>query len=87
MLLSALTQVIGAFTQLRNLDLSPTAVDGVITGHNERDERALCGAWAGVAPTLRRVKFPSGTEWERSEDDWAWRPLSLSLPMSISPGP
>ncbi|KAH8111068.1 hypothetical protein DFH11DRAFT_1690543 [Phellopilus nigrolimitatus] len=58
MLLSALTQVLGAFQSLAQLDLSPTSVDGIVGVHNEVEELSLCTAWAGVCPSLRRVKVP-----------------------------
>lgn len=65
MLLSALTHVLGAFTTLSELDLSPTTVDGIVSGHeqNETEERALCEDWNRACPALKRVRFPSGTEW------------------------
>ncbi|KAL5536896.1 hypothetical protein ACEPAF_719 [Sanghuangporus sanghuang] len=77
MLLSALTQVLGAFQHLVHLDLSPTSVDGVIGVRNEVEEHSLCSAWSAVAPSLRRVKFPSGTNWSRSPDG-IWRAVSIS---------
>ncbi|KAI0272747.1 hypothetical protein BC834DRAFT_792666, partial [Gloeopeniophorella convolvens] len=51
-LLAALTTVLGAFRNLRGLDLSPT-----------NTEMHLCVAWTGACPSLRRVVFPSRTEW------------------------
>jgi len=69
MLLSALTQVLGAFQNLSSLDLSPTSVDGIRTVHNEAEEFSLCNVWAGVCPSLRRVKFPSHTDWVLPPDD------------------
>ena len=77
MLLSALTQVLGAFAVLADLDLSPTAVDGVVSGQNEAEERALCDAWSRVCPSLRRVKFPSGTE-------WIWERVDRSSRMAVA---
>ncbi len=78
MLLSALTQVLGAFHNLTYLDLSPTNVDGVRGQQNEAEERSLCSSWASVCASLRRVKFPSGTEWifakEREGGTCSWRP-------------
>ena len=78
MLLSALTQVLGAFQHLAYLDLSPTSVDGVIGVRNEVEEHSLCSAWSSVAPSLRRVRFPSGTDWSRASPDGIWRPVSIS---------
>ena len=63
MLLSALTQVLGAFHSLAHIDLSPTSVDGVRGMQNVVEEGQLCDVWAGVCPSLRIVKFPSGGEW------------------------
>ncbi|KAI5124261.1 hypothetical protein M0805_005110 [Coniferiporia weirii] len=76
MLLSALTQVLGAFQSLAHLDLSPTNVDGIVGVHNEVEEHSLCTVWAGVCPSLQRVNFPSGSEWARATPDGIWRPTS-----------
>ena len=56
--------MLGAFPALRQLDLSPTSVDGVGRG-NALEESALCTTWARACPALRRVVFPSKTEWRR----------------------
>jgi len=73
MLLSALTQVLGAFQSLAYLDLSPTNVDGVRGVHNENEELSLCLSWSGVCTSLQCVIFPSGTEWALFRDG-TWRP-------------
>ncbi|KAI0028321.1 hypothetical protein K488DRAFT_58912, partial [Vararia minispora EC-137] len=71
-LLEGLTTVLGAFRALQTLDLSPTnAVDGV-GGSSAGEEGKLCVSWVGACPTLRRVIFPSKTEWART-DDGRWR--------------
>ncbi|OSD04703.1 hypothetical protein PYCCODRAFT_60439 [Trametes coccinea BRFM310] len=63
-LLAGLSPVLGAFPALRQLDLSPTAVDGIAKG-NALEESALCTTWARACPALRSVVFPSRTEWRR----------------------
>ena len=56
--------MLGAFPALRQLDLSPTSVDGVGRG-NALEESALCTTWARACPALRHVVFPSRAEWRR----------------------
>ncbi|KAA1468894.1 hypothetical protein DENSPDRAFT_772001 [Dentipellis sp. KUC8613] len=51
-LLAALTTVLGEFQELRALDLSPTNA-----------EQQLCLSWMRACPSLRRITFPSKTEW------------------------
>ncbi|KAI1788133.1 hypothetical protein LXA43DRAFT_895133 [Ganoderma leucocontextum] len=63
-LLAGLSSVLGAFPALRQLDLSPTSVDGVGRG-NALEESALCTTWARACPALRHVVFPSRAEWRR----------------------
>ncbi|KAH9926243.1 uncharacterized protein BXZ73DRAFT_49470 [Epithele typhae] len=70
-LLAGLTHVLGAFPALAQLDLSPTAVDGVGRG-NALEESALCTTWARACPALRAVVFPSRTEWRRAAPDDVW---------------
>ncbi|RPD58928.1 hypothetical protein L227DRAFT_169486 [Lentinus tigrinus ALCF2SS1-6] len=67
-LLAGLSPVLGAFTALHQLDLSPTSVDGVGRG-NALEESALCTTWARACPALRHVVFPSRTEWRRDSDN------------------
>ena len=67
-LLAGLSPVLGAFPALRQLDLSPTSVDGVGRG-NALEESALCTTWARACPALRHVVFPSRAEWRRDDDD------------------
>ncbi|KAI0630677.1 hypothetical protein C8Q77DRAFT_1160225 [Trametes polyzona] len=66
-LLAGLSPVLGAFPALHQLDLSPTAVDGIARG-NALEESALCTTWARACPALRSVVFPSRTEWRRAGD-------------------
>ncbi|PAV19575.1 hypothetical protein PNOK_0450900 [Pyrrhoderma noxium] len=75
MLLSALTHLLGSFPSLQVLDLSPTVVDGKVPIHkNAREEHTLCSAWAGVLPSLRWVRFPSGIVWIKGEEqDGEWK--------------
>ena len=63
--------MLGAFPALRQLDLSPTSVDGIARG-NALEESALCTTWARACPALRIVIFPSRTEWRRdgAADIW-----------------
>ncbi|KAI9510040.1 hypothetical protein F5148DRAFT_977386 [Russula earlei] len=65
-LLTALTTVLAAFYNLRDLDLSPTsAVQS--DGQNAVEEERLCVTWMGACPSLRRIIFPSLIEWSLSE--------------------
>lgn len=75
-LLVGLTSVLGAFPELSQLDLSPTALDGIGTS-NVADEQTLCDSWARGCPTLRHIIFPSGTEWLR-RDDARWVPAGAA---------
>ncbi|KAH9479684.1 hypothetical protein JR316_0008279 [Psilocybe cubensis] len=61
-ILAGLSAVLAAFPHLTHLDLSPTGIDGVGRA-DAREEHAVCTEWARACPTLRRVVFPSGTEW------------------------
>ena len=54
----------GDFPLLRQLDLSPTNLDGVGQS-NEQDELSLCTTWSRGCPTLLHVLFPSKMEWVR----------------------
>ncbi|KAG1786042.1 uncharacterized protein HD556DRAFT_1313815 [Suillus plorans] len=70
-LLAALSHLLGAFRNLSTLDLSPTHVD--YTGlSNSTEELSLCRSWQNACPSLRRVVFPSQTEWAFQEDDNTW---------------
>ncbi|KAI0690320.1 hypothetical protein BC835DRAFT_1307954 [Cytidiella melzeri] len=71
-LLVGLTSVLGAFPELYQLDLSPTALDGVAAG-NASDERTLCASWSRGCPSLLQIIFPSGIEWARDTDN-SWVP-------------
>ncbi|KAF8159816.1 hypothetical protein B0H34DRAFT_419113 [Crassisporium funariophilum] len=61
-ILAGLSSVLNAFPQLSYLDLSPTGVDGVGRA-DSLEELALCREWHRACPTLRRIIFPSQTEW------------------------
>lgn len=70
-LLAALSHLLGAFRNLSTLDLSPTHVD--YTGlSNSTEELSLCRSWQSACPSLRRVIFPSQTEWTFQEDNNTW---------------
>lgn len=70
-LLAALSHLLGAFRNLSTLDLSPTHVD--FTGLSDSaEELALCQSWHGACPSLRRVVFPSQTDWTFQESDNTW---------------
>ena len=56
---------------MRQIDLSPTSVDGVSRG-NALEENSLCTTWARACPTLHNVVFPSKTEWRRDEGTDVW---------------
>jgi len=69
-LLAGLSSVLSAFNNLRCLDLSPTDIDGV--GHaNADEESATCRVWSTACPSLRRIIFPSQTEWTATVEGWA----------------
>ena len=60
-----------AFERLAFLDLSPTGVDGVGRA-DSREELSLCTEWHRACPSLRRVVFPSQTDWVlRADGAWA----------------
>ncbi|KAH9928795.1 hypothetical protein B0H21DRAFT_814228 [Amylocystis lapponica] len=71
-MLAGLTPVLGAFPELHQLDLSPTAVDQIAQG-NALEEAALCTTWARSCARLRHVVFPSKTEWTLSPEQ-IWVP-------------
>ncbi|KAJ6581468.1 hypothetical protein B0H19DRAFT_929191 [Mycena capillaripes] len=62
-LLAGLSSVLSEFHQLVSFDVSPTEIDGTSQA-NFAEEAALCTAWSRACPTLRRIVFPSGTEWQ-----------------------
>jgi len=70
-ILAGLSSVLNAFTQLSFLDLSPTAIDGVGRADSS-EEHGLCVEWHRACPTLRRVVFPSQTEWVLNCNDMIW---------------
>ncbi|KIJ65167.1 hypothetical protein HYDPIDRAFT_111062 [Hydnomerulius pinastri MD-312] len=73
-LLEALSHLLGAFYRLSTLDLSPTHVD--YTGlSNGAEELSLCQSWQGACPSLRRIVFPSQTEWSFYEERRTWVPV------------
>ncbi|KAF7356619.1 F-box domain-containing protein [Mycena venus] len=70
-LLAGLSSVLSDFHHLVCFDLSPTEIDGTRQA-NFAEEAALCTAWVRACPTLKRIVFPSGTEWQLNEDgSWA----------------
>jgi hypothetical protein len=66
-ILTALTTVLSDFCNLRDLDLSPTNAVHYYADQNAVEEQRLCVAWTRACPSLRRVVFPSRTEWSLSE--------------------
>ncbi|KAH9045993.1 hypothetical protein EDB84DRAFT_1435769 [Lactarius hengduanensis] len=71
-LLTALTTVLSNFGNLRDLDLSPTNAVHYYADQNAVEEQRLCIAWTRACPSLRRIIFPSRTEWSLSEGGtWA----------------
>lgn len=66
-ILTALTTVLSDFCNLRDLDLSPTNAMHYYADQNALEEQRLCVAWTRACPSLRRVVFPSRTEWSLSE--------------------
>ncbi|KZT07422.1 uncharacterized protein LAESUDRAFT_724891 [Laetiporus sulphureus 93-53] len=73
-ILAGLTPVLGAFSQLYQLDLSPTPVSNMGLG-NSLEESSLCTTWARSCTSLRQVIFPSKTEWSLSPEQ-IWVPHS-----------
>lgn len=72
-LLAGLTNVLGAFPELHQLDLSPTNIDAIGPG-NASEEAQLCTTWARGCPSLRHIVFPSKIEWLRGESEERWIP-------------
>ncbi|KAJ7765401.1 hypothetical protein DFH07DRAFT_737715 [Mycena maculata] len=66
-LLAGLSSVLSDFHQLVCFDLSPTEIDGTKQA-NFAEEVSLCAEWSRACPTLTRIVFPSGTEWQLGED-------------------
>lgn len=69
-ILAGLSSVLRAFERLAFLDLSPTGVDGVGRA-DSLEELSLCMEWHRACPSLRRVVFPSQTDWVLGADG-AW---------------
>ncbi|KAF9219753.1 hypothetical protein BS17DRAFT_882711 [Gyrodon lividus] len=73
-LLAALSHLLRAFYRLSTLDLSPTHVD--YTGlSNSAEELSLCQSWQSACPSLRRIIFPSQTEWGYHKECHTWIPV------------
>ncbi|KAF5338651.1 hypothetical protein D9611_012794 [Ephemerocybe angulata] len=68
-ILTGLSAVLSAFTQLVLLDLSPTDVGGVGRA-DPSEELALCREWHRACPSLCRIIFPSETEFVLHHDAW-----------------
>ncbi|KAF5343824.1 hypothetical protein D9757_013913 [Collybiopsis confluens] len=68
-LLTGLSAVLATFHSLFHLDLSPTSVAGA----EVEQERSLCFEWHRACPSLKRITFPSHTEWIL-ESDTMWLP-------------
>ncbi|KAF8074698.1 hypothetical protein FPV67DRAFT_593334 [Lyophyllum atratum] len=66
-LLAGLSSVLSAFQQLELIDLSPTDVDGIGRA-DAKEEFILVSEWSSACQSLRRVIFPSETEWACQED-------------------
>ncbi|KAJ7668338.1 hypothetical protein B0H17DRAFT_949904 [Mycena rosella] len=66
-LLAGLSSVLSEFRHLVCFDLSPTEIDGTKQA-NFAEEASLCVEWSRACPTLKRIVFPSGTEWQLGED-------------------
>ncbi|KAF7309815.1 F-box domain-containing protein [Mycena indigotica] len=74
--LSGITLLAGLAPVLRDLrhlvvfDLSPTEINAVQQA-NYAEEAALCAQWFRECPSLRRILFPSGHEWQYdSQGNW-----------------
>ncbi|KAJ7155438.1 hypothetical protein C8R43DRAFT_1087519 [Mycena crocata] len=66
-LLAGLSSVLSEFRQLLCFDLSPTEIDGTKQA-NFAEEASLCAEWSRACPSLKRIVFPSGTEWQLAEN-------------------
>ncbi|KAJ3745768.1 hypothetical protein DFH05DRAFT_1395940 [Lentinula detonsa] len=58
-LLTGLSSVLSTYHQLVHLDLSPTSV----AGGDAEQELSLCNEWYCACPSLKRITFPSHTDW------------------------
>lgn len=61
-MLSGLSSVLSAFNELTHLDLSPTAVTGVVQSTAE-EEASLCVELSRACPSLRQIVFLSQRKW------------------------
>ena len=59
-----------AFTKLVLIDLSSTDVGGVGRA-DSLEEMALCREWHRACPSLRRIIFPSESEYALHQDAWS----------------
>ncbi|KAL0569062.1 hypothetical protein V5O48_012906 [Marasmius crinis-equi] len=71
-ILTGLASVLSAFPNLSQLDLSPTSVAGTQQSNHEQ-EIGLCREWGRACPSLRKVIFPSHTEWHQGPEGF-WSP-------------
>ncbi|KAJ6607480.1 hypothetical protein B0H10DRAFT_550967 [Mycena sp. CBHHK59/15] len=70
-LLAGLSSVLSEYHQLSCFDLSPTEIDGIKQA-NFAEELSLCTEWSRACRSLKRIIFPSGTEWQLANDGtWA----------------
>ncbi|KAF9526109.1 hypothetical protein CPB83DRAFT_858355 [Crepidotus variabilis] len=68
-ILTGLSRVLSAFSQLSHLDLSPTGLDAYGVGRTDlSEELGVCKEWSRACPTLRKVTFPSLIEWVLIEE-------------------
>ncbi|KAJ7224271.1 hypothetical protein GGX14DRAFT_424912 [Mycena pura] len=70
-LLAALSPALHDFHHLVSFDLSPTEINSIQQA-NFAEEATLCTEWLRACPTLRRIVFPSGTEWQLADDGTDW---------------
>ncbi|TFK17561.1 hypothetical protein FA15DRAFT_675999 [Coprinopsis marcescibilis] len=74
-LLMGLSALLSSFSELETLDLSPTDLGGVGRA-DYREELALCQEWHRGCPTLRRIIFPSQTEFVFDANISTWTIVS-----------
>ncbi|KAF8642902.1 hypothetical protein AX16_009341 [Volvariella volvacea WC 439] len=67
-LLTGLSAVLSAFTQLTYLEITPTDINDPNTPDADA-EYALCREWERACPTLRRIIFPTQSEWTLVADE------------------
>jgi hypothetical protein len=87
-LLAGLASVLSVFTHLAFIDLSPTAVHGSWTlGRSSSEEEiGLLAEWGRACPSLKRVIFPSESDWMLDVTAGTWV-NAATVPVAFSAAP